>query len=145
MESEARRIRLLANESELAEVSKEMSDQRRSHFYGVRCIFEGDKIISFFTEMRKPMKLIKVGKGANIKIKGNFETDVQGAIEYCVIHHLFKTCVAEIRRKKDASKKKKMKPYTPSEKKGGGFIPQCHTALIKCVLEMGRWLEHSLL
>ena len=91
----------------------------------------------FFAEMRKTMKLRKLGKGANINIKSYFETDVQAAIAYCVIRHLFKTCVAEIRRKEDTGKKKKMKPYTPSEKKGGGFILKCHTTLVKCRLEMG--------
>ena len=110
MESEARRIRLLADESEVAELSKEMLDQSRSHFYGVRCIFEADKIMPFFAEMCKPMKLRKLGKGANINIKGNFETDMQATIAYCVICHLFKTCVVEIRGKEDAGKKKKMKP-----------------------------------
>ena len=90
----------------------------------------------FFAEMRKTMKLRKLGKGVNIHIKSYFETDVQAAIAYCVIHHLFKTCVAEIRRKEDTGKKKKMKPYTPSEKKGGGFILKCHTTLVSVIL---RW------
>ena len=115
LDSEAGRIQLPADESEVGEVSKEMSDQTRSHFYSVRRIFEGDKM--------------------NIKIKRNFETDVQAALAYCV-SHLFKTCVAEIRGKEDAGKKKK-KPYTPDEKKGGGLILQCHTALVKRRLEMG--------
>ena len=81
-------------------------------------------------ELRKPEK------GANINIKGNFGTDVQAAVAYWVMRHLFKTCVAEIRGEEDAGKKKK-KPYTPGEKKGGGLILQCHTALVKHRLEMG--------
>ena len=135
IDSEAGRIRLLADESEVAEVSKEALDHRKLHFYCVRRIFEGDKM-SFFAEMRKRAELRKAGKGANIKIKGNFETDVQAAVAYCVIRPLFKTCVVEIRGREDAGKKKK-KPYTPGEKVVGGLILQCHTALVKRRLEMG--------
>ena len=82
MDLEAGRIRLPIDESEVAEVSKEMSDQSRSHFYGVRHIFEGDKIMPFFAEMHKPVEIRKLGKGANINIKGHFETDVQAAVAY---------------------------------------------------------------
>ena len=91
MDLEARKIRLPADESEVAEVSKDMLDQSRLHFYDMQCIFEGDKIMPSFAEMRKPMKLRKLGKGLNINIKGNFETDVQAAIMYYIIHHQFKT------------------------------------------------------
>jgi hypothetical protein len=120
----------------VAEVYKEMLDQSRLHFYGVRHIFQGDKIMPFFAEMRKTAELRKPGKGANININGNFETDVQATVAYCIMRHLFKTCVAEIRGKEDAGKKKK-KPYTPDEKKGRGLILQCHTVLVKCRVEMG--------
>ena len=74
--------------------------------------FEGDKIMSLFTRMRKPTKLRIPRKGANINIKGNFETDVQAAITYCIISHLFKTCVAKIHGKEDAGKKKKKPSLT---------------------------------
>ena len=103
MDSKAGRIRLPADESE---VSKEMSDQSRLHFYRMRRIFDRDKM-AFFAEMRKCAELRKPGKGANINIKGNFESDVLAAITYCIMCHLFKTCVAKIHGKEDADKKKK--------------------------------------
>ena len=66
----------------------------------------------FFIKMRKPTELRIPRKGENINIKGNFEkgnfeTDVQAAITYYIMCHLFKTCVVEIRGKEDAGKKKK--------------------------------------
>ena len=93
-------------------MSKEMSDQSRSHFYGLWHIFEGDKIMPLFTRMRKPVKLRIPRKVVNINIKGNFEIDVQAAITYCIMCHLFKTCVAEIHGKEDAGKKKKKPSLT---------------------------------
>ena len=63
-----------------------------------------------FTRMHKPAKLRIPRKGVNINIKGNFESDVQAAITYCIMCHLFKTCVAKIHGKEDANKKKN-KPF----------------------------------
>ena len=131
-DSETGRIRLPADESEVAEVSKEMSDQSRSHFYSVRHIFEGDKM-PFFAEMRKGAELRKAWKGANIKIKRNF--DVQAALAYCVMRHLFKTCVAEIRGKEDASKKKKL--YTPMGRRAEGSFYNATLRLLSAGL---RWV-----
>ena len=61
----------------------------------------------FSIRMRKPIELRISGKGENININGNFETDVEAAITYYIMCHLFKTCVAEIHGKEDAGQKKK--------------------------------------
>ena len=112
------------------EISKaEKAKQSRSYFYGVRRKFKKNKIEPFFAEMRKPTEIIKSEKGdANINIKGNFKTDVEAAVAYCVMSHIFKICVAKIR--KDGKK-----PYRPGQKKGGGLLLQCHTALIQRQLD----------
>ena len=99
---------------------KEMSDQSRSHFYCVRRTFEGDKM-SFFAEMGNRAELIKAWKRANIKIKRNFEIDVQAAVTYCVMGHLFKTCVAEICGKEDAVRRKRRSPTLSVRRAEGSF------------------------